>query len=322
MRRGAILASPGEPATPNDAAIVTWDDYNRLRAALDADAADSVLLEIEAAYGRLGDLRVPFIGLQAMAHARRGRPATAVAVLRTLVVAGEADYWTHHLLGQNYGVLGDFAAAAKHFRTAHALIGWQESARQGYEFTHDYFSSNIPSWRTWFAERITAAPIAALEIGSWQGASAAWLLDAVVGPRGGTLTCIDTFAGSSEHQALGLDALETLFDANIARTGQTERVRKLVGTSQSILPRLHGETFDFIYIDGAHEAKLVIQDAVLSWGLLRVGGFLLFDDLAFTFSATPEQDTHRAIEFFLSVFADDLAVIERGRQLLLQRTRE
>ena len=300
---------------------MTWDDYNRLRAALDHDAAESVLLEIEAHYGDLGELRVPIVGLQAMAHARRGRPAAAVAVLRTLVVAGEADYWTHHLLGQNYGALGNFPAAAGHYRAAHALIGWEDSARHGYEFTHDYFSSTIPDWRRWFAEHITAASIAALEIGSWQGGSAAWLLDAVVGPRGGMLTCIDTFAGSSEHQALGVDALEALFDANIARTGQADKVRKLVGTSQSILPRLHGESFDFIYIDGAHEAKFVIQDAVLGWGLLRVGGFLLFDDVPYNFPATPEQDTHRAIDFFVSVFADDLTVIERGRQLLLQRTR-
>ena len=229
------------------------------------------------------------------------------------------------LLIVKLAALGDADAAAAQYRQAHALIGWPESQRHGYVFTHDYFSSNIPQWRDWFATHITAAPIAALEIGSWQGGSACWLLDAVVAPRGGHLTCIDTFAGSSEHEGLaaaGPGALEAAFDANIARSLQGARVRKLAGRSQDVLPRLHGERFDFIYIDGAHEAKFVIQDAVLCWGLLPAGGHMLFDDVPFAFAAAPEQDTARAIDFFLSVFRDDVTVIARGRQLLLRRERD
>jgi len=302
---------------------VTWDDYNRLRAALDRGAAAEVAAEIAAA-AHLGELRVPLVGLQAQALARLGRPAPAIAALHTLVAAGIADYWTHHLLAQNHTASGDPVSAAAAYRQAHACAGWPESLCNGYMFTHDYFSANIAAWQSWFAEHITAAPIAVLEIGSWQGGSACWLLDKVIAPRGGRLTCIDTFGGSSEHagmDAVTPGALEAVFDANIARTGHAPLVRKLVGFSQSVLPRLHGESFDFIYIDGAHEAKFVIQDAVLSWNLLRAGGFLLFDDLPFAFAATPEQDTHQAIDFFLSVFREDVEVIARGHQLLLRRIR-
>jgi len=42
--------------------------------------------------------------------------------------------------------------------------------------------------------------------------------------------------------------------------------------------QLMNEHFDFIYIDGAHEAKFVIQDAVLALPLLKPGGYILFDD--------------------------------------------
>jgi len=38
-----------------------------------------------------------------------------------------------------------------------------------------------------------------------------------------------------------------------------------------------------IYVDGAHEASIVIQDAVNSHRLIAPGGFLLFDDLNFKF---------------------------------------
>jgi predicted O-methyltransferase YrrM len=217
---------------------------------------------------------------------------------------------------------GSFAAT----RRAHALAGWTESEAHGYVVSHDYFSSNIANWQGWFRDHIRAAPIACLEIGSWQGGSSCWLLDKVVGPRGGRLTCIDLFEGSSEHAGflaavtaeLG-GGLETLFDQNIARSGHAEAVRKLVGLSQGVLPRLHGERFDFIYIDGAHEAKFVIQDAVLCWQLLPVGGHMLFDDVPFTFPGRPAQDTARAINFFLSVFEDEIEVIANERQLLLRR---
>lgn len=303
---------------------MTWDDYNRLRAALDRDDAMAVATELDGAADRFGALRVPLTGLHAQALARLGRPAAAIAALRTLVASGLADYWTHHLLAQNHATLGDADAAAAAYRAAHAQTGWPESLCHGYAFTHDYFSANIATWQEWFAVHVTAAPLAALEIGSWQGGSACWLLDKVIAPRGGHLTCIDTFGGSSEHQgmaAISAGALEARFDANIARTGRAAQVRKLVGPSQTMLPRLAGESFDFIYIDGAHEAKFVIQDAVLCWGLLRVGGFLLFDDVPFAFAATPEQDTRHATDFFLSVFRDDVEVIAHARQLLLRRIR-
>ena len=38
------------------------------------------------------------------------------------------------------------------------------------------------------------------------------------------------------------------------------------------------DTFDFIYIDGSHTAYDVLQDAVLTHPLLKVGGVLIFDD--------------------------------------------
>lgn len=36
--------------------------------------------------------------------------------------------------------------------------------------------------------------------------------------------------------------------------------------------------YDLIYVDGCHCASCVLQDAILSWKILKVGGILLFDD--------------------------------------------
>lgn len=169
---------------------------------------------------------------------------------------------------------------------------------------------------------ITAQPIDCLEIGSWQGASATWLLDQVVAPRGGKLTCIDPFSGSSEHRGIveKLDsALEAIFDANIQKSGHAARCRKLVGRSQDVLRTLIPASYDFVYVDGAHEAKFVIQDAILAFPLLRPAGFMLFDDLDFEFPDNPRQNTVRAIEFFIDVFGDEIDCAYKERQLLMQK---
>ena len=253
------------------------------------------------------------------------RPAGAAAELTRVIARGAPDFWTWYTLAETRRGLLDWPGVYEASRNAHALAGWPESRGHEYRFTHDYFAANLLDWQSWFAQHITAAPMRALEIGSWQGGSACWMLDRVIGPRGGLLTCIDPFSGSSEHSFLpGMmaelgDTLEGTFDRNIARTGRAAQLRKIKGYSQDVLPTLHGERFDFIYIDGAHEAKWVIQDAVLCWGLLAPGGYMLFDDVPFTFPDRPEQNTARAIDFFTSVFRDELETVASARQLLLRR---
>jgi predicted O-methyltransferase YrrM len=261
--------------------------------------------------------------LEAACRDGKGERQLALQLLENEISAGPDNFWVFYQIGRLYEAASQHAAAVKAFRKAHELLGWPESAAHEYLLSHDYFSPNIPVWTRWFAKLISVAPISCLEIGSWQGLSSAWLLDKVIGPRGGSLTCIDTFEGSSEHQqwlhSLEM-SIEDFFDHNIAATGHADRCRKLVGKSQSVLLRLLNEQFDFIYIDGAHEAKYVIQDALLCWRVLRPGGYLLFDDLDFRFPNNPEQDTAKAIDAFLAWFADELSVIERGRQLLVLKT--
>ncbi len=303
-----------------------WSYHEGVRALLDARREQAALDSLAAHRLRAGHLAAPLAALQAQALTALGRHRAASDALLEVVARGEADFWIWYNLADARRNLGDWPGVFEASRQAHALAGWPESAAHGYRFTHDYFSANLWNWREWFDRHITAAPLRALEIGSWQGGSACWLLDRLIGPRGGRLTCIDPFGGSSEHAGFlpGVLAevggtLEGLFDDNIRRTGRAGQVRKLVGYSQDALPGLHDERFDFIYVDGAHEAKYVIQDALLCWRLLAPGGHMLFDDVPFTFADRPEQDTARAIDFFLSVFADEVEVLVRERQLLLRR---
>lgn len=303
-----------------------WTYFESVRALLEARQPRAALDSLAQRRMAQGGLETPLAVLQAEALVALERPRAAEDSLLEVVARGQADFWVWYNLADARRHLGDWPGVFEATRRAHAAGGWPESPARGYRFTHDYFAANLDTWRTWFEHHVRAAPLRALEIGSWQGGSACWLLDRVIGPRGGSLTCIDPFVGSSEHagflpRVLGEvgATLEGLFDDNITRTGRAAQVRKLVGWSHDLLPGLRGEAFDFIYIDGAHEAKFVILDALLCWPLLPPGGHLLFDDVPFTFADRPEQNSARAIDFFLSLFPEEAEVLERGRQLLLRR---
>lgn len=45
--------------------------------------------------------------------------------------------------------------------------------------------------------------------------------------------------------------------------------------------RQQGKKFDFIYVDGDHAAYAVNEDSVLAWGLLEIGGVMVWDDYGF-----------------------------------------
>jgi hypothetical protein len=64
----------------------------------------------------------------------------------------------------------------------------------------------------------------------------------------------------------------------------------------------------------------VIEDAVLSFGLLRAGGYLCFDDYDFQFAANPAQNTARAIDMFLELYRDEICFVEKRRQVLLRKS--
>ena len=225
-----------------------WQIYNVIQKLVDAGDVNNALTEIEKYRGECISSRFsPLLVLEASCIADQGTLqgyTRAVEILEEAATLDPTNFWIFYNLGHYLRHLERDHEALAAIRKSHCLVGWPESKEKGYEFTHDYFSGNIALWERWFAEVITVTPIDCLEVGSWQGASATWLLDKVVSPRGGLLTCIDTFTGSSEHKgivrSLGT-SLEALFDSNIDKSGHKGLCRKLVGPSQERLRSLPAE---------------------------------------------------------------------------------
>jgi predicted O-methyltransferase YrrM len=124
-----------------------------------------------------------------------------------------------------------------------------------------------------------------LEIGSHEGRSTCWMLENMLVDTG-TMTCIDPFADrpvtAFSYDSIPEDrSIEQLFRANTAevkKPGQTLEVvanMSFPALAQLIVDK---RQYDFIYVDGSHNADDALADAVMCFGLLRPGGVMLFDD--------------------------------------------
>lgn len=200
---------------------------------------------------------------------------------------------------------------------------------KAYEFTSDWFSHNVPTWRQLLE---SANPSKVLEIGSYEGRSTCFLIETIGARRPYDIYCVDPWENRDFH-GNDMNPVEKRFDANVAlaRDGVPSpgRLSKFKGRSSGVLPQIlasgQGEAFDLVYIDGSHEAPDVLLDAVLSFHLCRTGGLLIFDDYLWSPDAetreNPLKTPKPAIDAFVNLFRRRLRVIEKTPlyQLYLQK---
>jgi hypothetical protein len=77
-----------------------------------------------------------------------------------------------------------------------------------------------------------------------------------------------------------------------------DKVTLHVGTSSDILPQLR-DGFDFVYIDGSHQAKDVLSDAVLCWRLVKPNGIDIFEDYEWSEFREPWLNPKLVINAFI-----------------------
>ncbi len=198
---------------------------------------------------------------------------------------------------------------------------------KGYQFSQDWFSINLPVWEHYLTRFIDIPELRVLEIGSWEGRSTCWLIENILTHPSARITCVDPFEGSVEHKVMCeesvVQTIEQRFDFNIARTGHPEKVRKVVGASQMVLRSLIPDSYHLTYIDGSHIASDVLEDAILTWRLVKVGGMIIFDDYGFLFPQGIEEDPPRvAIDAFISIFKKKVKLIHQGYQVLIEKIAE
>ena len=88
----------------------------------------------------------------------------------------------------------------------------------------------------------------------------------------------------------------------------------------------YSDKVGFVYIDGDHRASAVYLDAVNSFKLSKVGGYILFDDYVWSASGVPayEGDPCRpqiGIDKFLHEYAGSYELIKKDQQVLVRKTK-
>jgi predicted O-methyltransferase YrrM len=194
--------------------------------------------------------------------------------------------------------------------------------KNSYQFrpeTGHYFSHNIPIWEKLLAGYKGKPDVQYLEVGLFEGQSACWMLENVLTDPTARLTGIDPFLDIYDPHYP--EPYKNVLFSNLKLAGAEEKCRIIEGFSQTELRKLPLKSFDIIYIDGSHMRADVLEDAVLSWRLLKDGGILIFDDYRMP-GTTREEKPKSAIDTFHAFFGNHFEVLHVGYQAVLKKTAE
>lgn len=175
-----------------------------------------------------------------------------------------------------------------------------------YAFEHDWFSGNLRRFEHFLAP-LRGEACQLLEIGTDEGRAAVWLMDNVATASESSLTCVDI------RQA-------PRWLPNIEATGAARRVHFRQGMSRDVLPTLPRDHFDFVYVDGYHGRVEVLEDAVLSFRLAKVGAIIAFDDYTIEADVPDHGAPKEAVDAFCSIYRTKIDLLFKGRQVWVRKT--
>ena len=192
-----------------------------------------------------------------------------------------------------------------------------------YKFTNNWFDGNKNTWSQLLNE---LNPVKILEVGSYEGKSTTYFIECLDNQTGIEIHCVDSWEGGIEHKEGGsaesqMAEVEARFHHNIkiAKNIATNKPNIVIhkGLSSRELPKLIAQGmqqyFDFIYIDGSHQAPDVLLDSVLGFELLRVNGIIAFDDYLWQEPLPGGTDPIRcpkaAIDTFTNIYCRKLRII-------------
>ena len=151
-----------------------------------------------------------------------------------------------------------------------------------------------------------------IEIGSWEGRSAIYIADNMMG--NGTLTLID----------LGVK-IKTLYK-NLQQHPKSKNFEILQGDSFDILSKLSDkkESYHFIFIDGSKFSCDNLYSLLVAERILKKGGFIIVDD--YRWNRTYEKNERETPKFGVDLFLKTTLLCEpydlTGYQAIIMKTKD
>lgn len=175
-------------------------------------------------------------------------------------------------------------------------------------FTTDWVTPHEENWRKHVLPLLPESKRSWLELGSFEGRSALWVLDNAL-RNGDELVCVDTFYWPDR---------ERTFDHAIG-----SRATKVVAKTVHYLAKAIHERkrFHAVYIDADHSPTGVLQDAVMAFQCTHPYGAMIFDDYPWTWP-DGRPGPKAGIDTFLDLYAKHLKVLHHGWQVIVQKASE
>lgn len=184
-----------------------------------------------------------------------------------------------------------------------------------YKFSTNWFDHKLQV--IWAEILLAERPTKLLEVGSFEGLSTVFMIQTLGKIQPIELHCVDTWQGGREHDGIDFANVQERFTDNVrqaeSEVENTVNMQLYPVRSDIALPVMQAQLghgyFDFIYIDGSHEAADVLFDAVNAFKLLRSGGVMVFDDyLWYNNPADIIRAPKIAIDAFVNTHFDKLQV--------------
>ena len=206
-------------------------------------------------------------------------------------------------------ILGLLYLSSRNMQAAKEEMRFIAGYRHTYNFSVEYFAANADNWRSYLKDYKGKPGVQYLEVGVFEGSSFVWMMENILTDPSARATAIDPFFGNEGE----------VFRKNLVSSGHQDKVTVIEGFSYNELPKLTANSFDIIYVDADHRAKNVYVDAALSWGLLKPGGTLIFDDYLLNLQFPVNMQPKTALDAFLAAFDDEIDVVHRSYQLVVRR---
>ena len=153
-----------------------------------------------------------------------------------------------------------------------------------------------------------------LELGTFRGESAEWLLDNILTDLEAKLVCVDTWEGGEDHKDQSIDwaQVEAECRKRLSRFRSSAKLWK--DDTRSFFKEIlvWEPHYDFVYVDASHTSFDVLRDAVLAFECLKPNGVMIFDDYKWGWDKPTTSSTHKpkmAIDAFLDCYCEQIEVL-------------
>lgn len=190
---------------------------------------------------------------------------------------------------------------------------------KSYRFTTDTFTDKTAAWTKLLGDLKGKAGLHYLEIGTFEGRSALWMLENIATHPTAKLTIIDAF---EEHS-------QKTFKGNVALSGEAGKFDIKAGPSTEKIREVALNSVDLAYIDGSGRGVVMLSDLVSTWSLVKVGGVIICS----RYSITPrlrdaldlrpgDPGPHEAIDAFMKIYGPYVQVLaQQGNYVAVRKRR-